>query len=188
MPLLLRGLTLPDPTLRAGVIDTLLSAAQADVEAETKTAKEGNVVSEHAVSLTNAMLRNSAFAEMPDTVRASIPVLSASLFTYLTFFLCSDCRCVVEQRVRVGALKYLAVLPKIVRYDVLHPQKAAVLRELAKALDDPKRVVRKEAVDARSVWSIPLNVPLLTSRRALPGQAGLRILVRGMVWIIPVAW
>lgn len=69
MPLLLRGLALPDPTLRAGVIDTLLSAAQADVEAESKTAKEGSVVSEHAVSLTNAMLQNSAVAEMPDVVR-----------------------------------------------------------------------------------------------------------------------
>lgn len=85
---------------------------------------------------------------------------------------------VVEQRVRVGALKYLAVLPKIVRYDVLHPQKAVVLRELAKALDDPKRVVRKEAVDARSVW-FPLMSLCLLHRRALPGQAGLRILVRG---------
>ena len=52
---------------------------------------------------------------------------------------------------RVAALKYLAVLPKIVRYSVLHPQKATVLRELAKALDDPKRAVRKEAVEARSV-------------------------------------
>ena len=52
---------------------------------------------------------------------------------------------------RVAALKYLAVLPKIVRYSVLHPQKATVLRELAKALDDPKRAVRKEAVEARFV-------------------------------------
>jgi DNA repair/transcription protein MET18/MMS19 len=72
MPLLLRGLTLPDPTLRAGVIDTLLSAAQADIDAdaESKTAKESSVVSEHAVSLTNAMLQNSGVAEMPDMVRA----------------------------------------------------------------------------------------------------------------------
>ena len=46
------------------------------------------------------------------------------------------------------------MLPKIVRYDVLHPQKPMVLRELTKALDDPKRAVRKEAVDARSVYSI----------------------------------
>ena len=70
MPLLLRGLSLPDPTLRAGVIDTLLSAAQADVEAGMKTlTSEGGVVSEHAVSLANAMLQNSAVAEMPDMVR-----------------------------------------------------------------------------------------------------------------------
>lgn len=50
---------------------------------------------------------------------------------------------------RVGALKYLAILPKVVRYDVLHPHKATVLRKLVKALDDPKRTVRKEAVEAR---------------------------------------
>jgi DNA repair/transcription protein MET18/MMS19 len=81
MPLLLRGLTLPDPTLRAGVIDTLLSAAQADVEAETKTAQEGNIVSEHAVSLMNAMLRNSAVAEMPDVVRALLRSRSFFFFT-----------------------------------------------------------------------------------------------------------
>ncbi len=53
---------------------------------------------------------------------------------------------------RVAALRYLAVLPNIVRYDVLHPYKATVLRELATVLDDPKRSVRKEAVDARTNW------------------------------------
>ena len=55
------------------------------------------------------------------------------------------------QRVRIAALKYLAVLPSLVKYDVLHPQKSTVLRELANALDDPKRSVRKEAVEARYV-------------------------------------
>lgn len=55
------------------------------------------------------------------------------------------------QRVRIAALKFLSVLPQVVRYDVLHPQKAHVLRELSKVLDDPKRSVRKEAVDARYV-------------------------------------
>ena len=69
MPLLLRGLSLPDPTLRAGVINTLFSAAQVDLEAGSKTSKEGSVVSEHAVSLTKAMLQNSAVASMPDMVR-----------------------------------------------------------------------------------------------------------------------
>ena len=66
----------------------------------------------------------------------------------------------------MGALKYLAILPKIVRYDILHPQKATVLRELAKVLDDPKRLVRKEAVDARSVIGpFSLVFALLIARR-----------------------
>ncbi|PPR00525.1 hypothetical protein CVT26_009911, partial [Gymnopilus dilepis] len=55
-------------------------------------------------------------------------------------------------RVRISALRYLAILPKIIRYDILHPYKATVLRELAAVLDDPKRSVRKEAVDARTNW------------------------------------
>ena len=66
MPLLLRGLSLPDPTLRAGVIDTLLSAALADVEAGAKT--EGNIITEHASSLTSIMLKNCAASDMADTV------------------------------------------------------------------------------------------------------------------------
>ena len=46
-------------------------------------------------------------------------------------------------------MRYLGILPSIIRYDVLHPYKLTVLRELAEVLDDPKRVVRREAVDAR---------------------------------------
>lgn len=56
------------------------------------------------------------------------------------------------QRLRVAALRYLAILPSLVRYDILHPQKAIVVRELAKVLDDPKKIVRREAVEARTNW------------------------------------
>lgn len=66
------------------------------------------------------------------------------------------------KRVRIAALRYLAVLPSLVKYDVLHPQKATVLRELAKALDDPKRAVRKEAVEARFVPRYLTTRPKLT--------------------------
>ncbi|KAJ7117461.1 Dos2-interacting transcription regulator of RNA-Pol-II-domain-containing protein [Mycena epipterygia] len=58
-------------------------------------------------------------------------------------------RQVLASRIRVAALRCLGVLPAVVRYDVLHPCKADVLRELAEALDDPKRSVRRDAVDAR---------------------------------------
>ena len=75
----------------------------------------------------------------------------------------------------MGALKYLAVLPKIVRYSVLHAQKPIVLRELAKALDDPKRAVRKEAVDARSVpirFFCTAGISHYTSERVGSGTLG----------------
>ncbi|KAJ2933120.1 hypothetical protein H1R20_g3952, partial [Candolleomyces eurysporus] len=55
----------------------------------------------------------------------------------------------LPSNVRISALRYLAVLPRIVRYDVLHPYKAQVIKDLGKTLDDPKRAVRKEAVEAR---------------------------------------
>ncbi|KAF8074920.1 Dos2-interacting transcription regulator of RNA-Pol-II-domain-containing protein [Lyophyllum atratum] len=115
MPLLLRGLELPDFDIRADVIDTFLAAAEGD-------ASEQSLVSEHASTLVTYMLKNSMASEMPSV------------------------------RVRTTAVQYLGVLPTIVRYDVLHPSKAIVLRELAKVLDDPKRSVRKEAVDTRTVW------------------------------------
>jgi len=83
---------------------------------------EQNTISEHASTLVSTMLRNSMASEMS------------------------------SMRVRVAALRYLSMLPNIVRYDVLHPYKSTVIRELSKVLDDPKRLVRKEAVDARTNW------------------------------------
>lgn len=69
MPLLLRGLDLPDPTIRASVITTLLSAAQTEVEGTAKSLKEGSVFAEHASSLASTMLKNCSVDFMPDAVR-----------------------------------------------------------------------------------------------------------------------
>ncbi|KZT07275.1 ARM repeat-containing protein [Laetiporus sulphureus 93-53] len=125
MPLLLRGLDLPDTEIRASVMDTLLAAAEqkdADSKDKGKVSSADGVIAEHASSLVATMLRNCIVVEMPSV------------------------------RVRVAALRFLAAMPGTVRYDVLHPHKAGVLRELARALDDPKRVVRREAVEARTNW------------------------------------
>lgn len=116
MPLLLRGLDLPDVDIRAAVIDALLDAANSGESLEQ------TIISEHATSLVRAMLHNCVIGRTSST------------------------------RIRISALRFLAALPGVVRYDVLHPSKATVIRELAKALDDPKRAVRKEAVEARSNW------------------------------------
>ncbi|KAF9006023.1 ARM repeat-containing protein [Cyathus striatus] len=115
IPLLLRGLDLPDNDIRHNIIDTFLAAAEGD-------SPEKSMVAEHASTLVTSMLKNCTVENMPSA------------------------------RVRIAALRYLAVLPQVVRYDVLHPHKLTVIRELAKALDDPKRLVRKEAVDARTIW------------------------------------
>ncbi|THU86243.1 ARM repeat-containing protein [Dendrothele bispora CBS 962.96] len=115
IPLLIRGLDLPENAIRVKVIDTFLAVAEGG-------SPDKSLVSEHAPSLVNTMLKNSLLQEMPSV------------------------------KVRISALKYLGVIPDIVRSDVLLPLKVHVIKELDKALDDPKRLVRKEAVDARTSW------------------------------------
>lgn len=62
MPLLLRGLELPDNEIRASVIDTLQAAA-------TSAGKDNTLLAEHAASLVSTMLKNSLVARMPSVVR-----------------------------------------------------------------------------------------------------------------------
>ncbi|GAA5902120.1 hypothetical protein JCM8208_002481 [Rhodotorula glutinis] len=53
---------------------------------------------------------------------------------------------------RLSSLAFLSVLPAHIPYLSLHGQKATVLKELGRAIDDPRRDVRRAAVDARSRW------------------------------------
>jgi hypothetical protein len=62
MPLLLRGLDLPDMEIRANVINTLVSVVGAEPT-------EQNTISEHASTLVSTMLRNSMASEMSSMVR-----------------------------------------------------------------------------------------------------------------------
>ncbi|TFK26217.1 ARM repeat-containing protein [Coprinopsis marcescibilis] len=112
VPLLIRGLELPDPQIRNNVIETFLAAAEGD-------SPEKSLISEHASTLVSAMLRNCMASDMP------------------------------SPKVRISALKYLGRLPGIIKSEVLNRYKSQVLLDLGKVLDDPKRSVRKEAVDAR---------------------------------------
>lgn len=56
------------------------------------------------------------------------------------------------QNVRANALRCLAAVPDAIRYETLASLKPVVLRELSKALDDPVRSVRWEAVECRARW------------------------------------
>lgn len=56
------------------------------------------------------------------------------------------------QKLRLAALGFLGVLPDHIPYSTLHPQKSSVLKDLGKAVDDPRREVRKAAVHTRGAW------------------------------------
>jgi len=61
-------------------------------------------------------------------------------------------------RVRAAALRCLRGFPGAVRSELLLPYRRQVTRSLVVALDDPKRNVRKEAVDCQAKW-YSLDVP-----------------------------
>jgi DNA repair/transcription protein MET18/MMS19 len=54
--------------------------------------------------------------------------------------------------VRILALECLSSLATKGKSDVLSPFKPSVVKELAPALDDKKRTVRRNAVDCREKW------------------------------------
>lgn len=139
LSLLLRGLELSDLELRIDVIETLRATSSSDNAKPTDDAIV-TIISEHAPSIANAMLKNSQVYNQPLSVSTMHSVCNHDRTLLIAC---------LQSKLRQTALKYLGVLPEIVRYDILHPYKAQVLRELAICLDDPKRDVRKEAVDSR---------------------------------------
>ena len=54
--------------------------------------------------------------------------------------------------VRIASLRCMAIIPTHLTFSTIEPLQKTVIRGLAKALDDPKRTVRKEAVDCRHAW------------------------------------
>ncbi|KNE73302.1 hypothetical protein AMAG_17470 [Allomyces macrogynus ATCC 38327] len=56
-----------------------------------------------------------------------------------------------SMHVRIAALQCLGELAAL-KYAALHPVKGTVLKGLGQALDDPKRMVRREAVNCRAKW------------------------------------
>ena len=75
----------------------------------------------------------------------------------MSVWILSECFCLnafvffVTQKVRVGALQCLTKFTALPEHVVL-PQQDRVTRHLAAALDDHKRLVRQEAVNARTQW------------------------------------
>ncbi|KAI9173300.1 hypothetical protein H9P43_007431 [Blastocladiella emersonii ATCC 22665] len=91
---------------------------------------------------TFALMTKNAPAAVADHVAALVPLLLA---------LANDGGRVHPMRVRIAALNTLAALATL-KFAVLFPVKGSVLRGLAGAVDDPKRLVRRAAVNCRAQW------------------------------------
>lgn len=153
LPLLLRCMDLPDPELKANVMEMILTIAEAD---DSEVASE--IIERNAPRIVEGLLRGL------DKSKGSNEVSSMSHSSARDRSAEPVCR----QRSRVAALRTLAVFPDAVRYDLLHPIKPTVLKELGKAIDDKRREVRKEAVDTRAKWCALFSTCVLRRLLVLP--------------------
>jgi DNA repair/transcription protein MET18/MMS19 len=123
IPLLLQSLDLKGEDLvKEAAIQTLTSIIQ----------ERPKTVEEHAGSVITRLLDNSA---------QKMASQGAGAHTMPT-----------PPRVRVAALKCLALLPEKLRQEIVLPYRRQVVKRLTAALDDRKREVRSRAVRCRSTW------------------------------------
>ncbi|GEM08663.1 DNA repair/transcription protein [Rhodotorula toruloides] len=121
LPLLITALDLPDPLLRANVIDALAVLVK-EVPAEME-----NSISGIATKVLKGLIGGPGPGGSPAQARSAA-------------------------QLRLSSLSFLASLPTHIPYLALHSQKAVVLKELGKAVDDPRKDVRRAAVECRSKW------------------------------------
>lgn len=102
-----------------------------------------------SLSSADATVQRSALSLLRDALGDAPLTLSAHVDTLVTrlLLLCGS----AAMRVRMGALQCLCALVQLPAHVVL-PHKQAVIHALGAALDDHKRLVRKEAVEARTAW------------------------------------
>ncbi|KAG8530832.1 uncharacterized protein KY384_004189 [Bacidia gigantensis] len=111
------------------------------------------------------LLLQSLQLEEPDVKAATIQTLTivsqespATIETHISTMVTQLLRATADpqrnnQSVRLNALRCLESFPGKIKDSTLLPYKSKVIRGLINSLDDPKRDVRKEAVDCRAVWS-----------------------------------
>ena len=124
VPLLLQTLDLPITHNDAGSVDIKLATLST---LSITILESSNALQEHISSLTTRLLATSTYSE-----DHSNPV--------------------APPKVRKEALRCLRIFPGTLRNELLLPYKGQVVRGLIVSLDDPKRGVRKEAVECRVRW------------------------------------
>ncbi|KLT44071.1 ARM repeat-containing protein [Cutaneotrichosporon oleaginosum] len=104
---------------------------------------------------TNVITTLGSILETANSSTATDQLLHAQAESILEGVLHSIARREGEEssgKLRISALTTLGVFPSSIRYETLHGSKSRVIKDLAVALDDPLRAVRREAVDTRDKW------------------------------------
>ncbi|KAI9334510.1 Dos2-interacting transcription regulator of RNA-Pol-II-domain-containing protein [Zopfochytrium polystomum] len=92
-------------------------------------------------------------SDSPDSVTSSIPSITDRLVGLCQFDVTA-----APVEVRLAAVKCLGrIAQSAIPYQQLHPLKPRVLRGIQMALDDKKRLVRKEAANTRLKWFLLLG-------------------------------
>lgn len=89
-----------------------------------------------------------AIMEAPDAIKPHVRSIIPALIGLLEV---NDKN---PMQVRIASLRCLAQFPSGLSIDVLLPHINYVIKQLARSLDDKKRLVRKEAVDCRAKWYV----------------------------------
>ncbi|KAL1925687.1 uncharacterized protein VTP21DRAFT_570 [Calcarisporiella thermophila] len=107
----------------------------------------------HSLSLPDDKLKYSTLKTLSMIIQEAPGIISSHVGSLVPLLLdLSQMQQHNTMSVRIESLKCLAIFPATIRYDLLYPYKTQVLRELAKPLDDRKRLVRREAVECRAKW------------------------------------
>ncbi|GAO51729.1 ARM repeat-containing protein [Saitoella complicata NRRL Y-17804] len=106
-----------------------------------------------ALGLVDPELKGSAIDTLYVTILDASQTVSEHLSTLVPLLMESAMVSEVNtMRVRISTLRCLSVFPSSFRREMLQPFKNEVIMRLGRVLEDPKRVVRKEAVDCRHKW------------------------------------
>jgi RNAPII transcription regulator C-terminal len=100
VPLLIRGLDLPDEEVQASIIHALTNIT------------EGNIIAEHASTLVSKMLKNSMVHEMPSVVSGLM-----TMWTYFKCFIARTDRFSALSRIFTGYYTLRGVTPAQVSSD-----------------------------------------------------------------------
>jgi DNA repair/transcription protein MET18/MMS19 len=106
-----------------------------------------------SLNLPSPTLRGNAVDTLYVMVMESPEIISSHLDTMIPNLLkLIDYSSSNPSTVRISSLRCLAILPTHLAFDKIDSFKKVVIRRLGTILDDPKRVIRKEAVDCRHAW------------------------------------